>query len=713
MKKTFFAAIILSLGLAACSNKMKIKVKYPETRRDTTVADDYFGVRVADPYRWLEDDNSEETALWVKAQNEVTSAYLAKIPYRNQVRDRLAQLWNYPKVDIPAKVGGLYFFMRNDGLQNQSVLYCQDGLDGEAKVFLDPNALSEDGTVALGGISFSLDDKYMAYAVSASGSDWSEIRIREIASGADTPDVIKWVKFSGMSWDGEGFYYSRYDEPDQKSMLSAQNKFQKVFYHKMGDDQSKDRLVYEDPANPLRYFHASVSRDGRHLFIDVSQGTSGSELLYRNLSRGGSEFVTLFAGFDYDYTVVECVGDKAWIYTNDNAPNYRLMSVDLKNPSKQPSDVIAEDPDRLLDGVRSVGGCLMASYLTQAVNKVYQCDMAGNVLREVPLPSLGTAAGFGGRPEDTETFYSYSDFTIPRAIYRYDLEAGESSIFYAPEVDYDPSLYTSEQVFYPSKDGTRVSMFVVHRRDIKLDGGNPVYLYGYGGFNNSLTPGFSPAAIMFMEQGGVYVIANLRGGGEYGEKWHRGGMLENKQNVFDDFIAAAEWLINNGYTSSSKLAIAGGSNGGLLVGACMTQRPELFAAAFPAVGVMDMLRYHKFTVGWGWAVEYGSSDNEEQFEYIYKYSPLHNIKPGTCYPATLVTTADHDDRVVPAHSFKFAATLQAAQGCDNPALIRIDTKAGHGAGKPTAKRIDEAADVYSFLFWNTGAKVNFQDTAGK
>ncbi len=711
MKKLVTLAVVAGSGLmlAGCAgNSKKIKVTYPETRMDSTVVDDYHGTPVADPYRWLEDDNSAETAAWVAAQNEVTFGYLARIPYREQVKARLTELWNYPKQGAPTQVGEYYFFSYNDGLQNQSVVYRQKGLDGTPEVFLDPNKLSEDGTVALGGISFSKDDKIMGYTVSASGSDWSEIHFMDVETGAKLEDVIRWVKFSGMSWDREGFYYSRYDEPDQKSMLSAQNRNQKVCYHKMGTPQSADRLVYTDFQHPLRYFHASISDDCRYLFVEVTEGTRGSEILYKDLTKPGSAFKVMFPGFEYDYGVVECVDDKALVYTNENASNYRLVEFDLVKGG-QPVEVIAEAPDKLLQGVSSVGGYLVASYLEKAMSKVYQMDFKGQLVREVELPGMGTAGGFGGKQEATETFYSFANYLTPSAVYRYDLASGSSTQFSkTPEMAYDPALFTFEQVFYPSKDGTQVSMFVLHRKDIKFDGKNPCYLYGYGGFNSPLTPGFNPSALMFVEQGGVFVVANLRGGNEYGEKWHRDGMLDKKQNVFDDFIAAAEYLIDNKYTSSKKLAIAGGSNGGLLVGACMVQRPELVAVAFPAVGVMDMLRYHKFTVGWGWAVEYGCSEDPAQFAYLYKYSPLHNIKPGVCYPATLVTTADHDDRVVPAHSFKFAATLQAAQGCDNPCLIRIDTKAGHGAGKPTAKRIEEAADVYSFLFWNTGSKVSFK-----
>lgn len=706
------ASLIILLAASAvvfggCKSNMKIKtLPYPTARMDSVV-DDYHGVRVADPYRWLEDDNSQQTAEWVAAENAVTSDFMSQIPYREKIKTRLTQLWDYPKEGTPIEVGEYFFFFKNDGLQNQSVLYYQKSLNGAAEIFLDPNALSEDGTVALNTVTFSDDNKYMAYSISASGSDWVEIHVMDIATKTVLPDVIKWVKFSGANWgyDSKGFFYSAYGEPVKGGELSAQNQFQKVYYHKLGDAQSNDQLVYEDKEHPLRYFSAEQSHDGKYIFVFGSEGTHGTEVLIKDTATPTSKFRVLLSGFEYDYALVDCVDDKALIYTNNEAPNYRLASLDLKAPKGELKDVIAENKDNLLQGASSVGGYLIAEYLENAMSKVYQHDMNGTLVREVALPSIGSVGGFDGKKATTQTFFSLTSFTSPATIYKYELKTGAIELLRQPEVNFDPELFTTEQVFFPSKDGTEVSMFIVHRKDIKLNGENPLYLYGYGGFNISLTPSFSPSTIMLLEQGGVYVMVNLRGGGEYGEKWHKGGMLENKQNVFDDFIFAAEYLIEKGYTSEDKLAIAGGSNGGLLVGACMTQRPDLYAVAFPAVGVMDMLRYHKFTIGWGWAVEYGSSDNAEQFPYIHKYSPLHNIKKGECYPATLVTTADHDDRVVPAHSFKFAATLQAAQSCDKPVLIRIDTKAGHGAGKPTAKRIEEAADVYSFMFYNTNTKV--------
>lgn len=705
-KIILIAALCLSAGLFTnCKQGMSIKTKpYPEARTES-VSDNYFGVEVADPYRWLEDDNSAETAAWVAAENEVTQDYLSQIPYRGALRDRLTQLWDYPKYGTPVQVGGYYFYFENNGLQNQSVLYYSKGLDAPAEVFLDPNTLSADGTVALGSVSYSKDDKYMAYAVSASGSDWVEIKVMEIATRRQLPDVVKWVKFSGAAWSGDGFYYSRYDEPSDGGALSAQNRFQKVYYHKLGTDQSSDELIYEDREHPLRYFSAQVSRDDRQLFIYGSEGTSGTEVLYKDLTKPSSRFEVLFKGFENDYSVVRCKDDKAIVYTNESAPNFRLLEVDFSSASPRTKELVPQG-ESLMQGAGTPGGKLMVFYLENAYSAVKEYDRnTGAFLRDVALPGIGSVGGFSGDDDVAFTFYSFTGFTTPGEIYRYDLAENASQLYKKPEVAFDPAKFVAEQRFFESKDGTKVPMFIVHSKDLKMDGNNPLYLYGYGGFNISVTPAFSPVNILMMEQGAVYAVVNLRGGGEYGEQWHKAGMLDRKQNVFDDFIGAAEFLIAEKYTSPEKLAIAGGSNGGLLVGACMTQHPDLYAVALPAVGVMDMLRYHLFTVGWGWAVEYGRSDRQDEFEYLYRYSPLHNIHKGTCYPATMITTADHDDRVVPAHSFKFAATLQAAQSCDRPTLIRIETNAGHGAGKPTSKRIEEAADIVSFMFWNTGTKV--------
>lgn len=703
--KCYLWSVVALAGAAAlattgCNNMKQIKhLPYPETARGEVV-DNYFGTEVPDPYRWLEDDNSEATAAWVAAENAVTEDYLSQIPFRDAIRTRLTQLWNYPKEGAPAKHGDWYYYYYNDGLQNQSVLYrtAQPGQAGE--VFLDPNTLSEDGTVALAAASFSKDGRYFAYAAAASGSDWVEIRVMDTETKALTEDRINWVKFSGATWtsDSKGFYYSAYDAP-KSGVYSSQNQFQKVYYHQLGTPQSADRLVYEDKAHPLRYFSAWPSEDGKWLFIIASEGTSGTEILYRKTSE--KRFRTLLAGFAHDYAPVDCKEDNLYFVTNEGASNYALKRLSLNKPS-QIETVIPEHERNLLEGVGTAGGYLFASYLQDAQNQVAQYDYDGKLVRQIALPAIGTVGGFSGEKEDTDLYYSLSNYTAPATIYRYDIATGESTLYKAPEVAFDPSLFVTEQVFYASKDGTQVPMFITHRKDLKLNGENPCLLYGYGGFQINMTPGFNPSALMFVEQGGVYCVANLRGGSEYGEAWHKAGMLENKQNVFDDFIAAAEYLIAQKYTSSERLAINGGSNGGLLVGACEVQRPDLYAVCLPQVGVMDMLRYHKFTIGWGWAVEYGSSDNEEQFPYIYAYSPLHNIKEGVKYPATLVMTADHDDRVVPAHSFKFAATMQHCQAGEAPVLIRIESKAGHGAGKPTSKRIDEAADMYAFLFQNIG-----------
>lgn len=696
-----------TVGATGCQSAMTIKTKpYPVARMDTTVQDDYHGTVVKDPYRWLEDDNSAETAAWVKAENEVTQDYLSQIPYRNQIKDRLTQLYDYPKEGTPFRVGEYYFFYKNDGLQNQSVLYYQKGLDGQPEVFLDPNTLSENGTVALNTVTFSKDDKYAAYSVSKSGSDWVEIFVMEVATRKQLTDKIEWVKFSGASWGQDGFYYSRYDAPAPgASAYSAKNEYQKVYFHRLGTTQAEDQLVYEDTAHPLRYFSGFVSDDFRWLFIVGSEGTSGNEILYKQAADKDAPFKTLFKGFENDYAVIDCTNDKALVLTNDAAPNFRLVSVDLNAAAPVATDVIPES-ENLLQWVTTAGGAIFAGYLQDASSRVCQYATDGKLIRMIPLPGIGTAGGFEGKAEDKEVFYGFSSFNVPPTSFRLSIADGKSTMYRQTKVNFDVTAFEVEQVFYPSKDGTQIPMFLVYKKGLKKDGSNPVYLYAYGGFNISRTPGFSASNILLMEQGGIYALANIRGGGEYGEAWHRAGMLEKKQNVFDDFIAAAEYLIAEKYTSPKKLAIAGGSNGGLLVGACLTQRPDLYCATFPMVGVLDMLRYHRFTIGWGWVVEYGSADNAADFPYLYKYSPLHNIKPGTCYPPTMIMTADHDDRVVPAHSFKFGATLQAAQTadkrCDNPILLRVESDAGHGAGKPISKSIQEQADIWSFFLWNAG-----------
>ncbi|MDE7123281.1 MAG: prolyl oligopeptidase family serine peptidase, partial [Alistipes sp.] len=611
MKKSCIrgAALFVAAATLASCNRMKTinHLPYPETARGD-VAENYFGTEVADPYRWLEDDNSAETAAWVAAQNAVTQDYLSQIPFRGAIRERLTELWNYAKESAPSKHGDWYYYSYNDGLQNQSVIYRTATPGERGEVFLDPNTLSQEGTVALSEMSFSKDGRYFAYAVAASGSDWVEIRVMDTETRELTSDRIEWVKFSGAVWapDSKGFYYSAYDAP-KGSVLSEQNQFQKVYYHRLGDAQSADRLIYEDREHPLRYFAAWPSDDGKWLFVTGSEGTSGTEILYKKVS--DPAFRVLLPGFDADYDLVECKDDELYYRTNRDASNYALRAVSLVAPQKVRT-VIAENGRNLLDGVGSAGGYLFASYLEDAQSKIYQYGFDGALVREVELPAIGSVGGFAGKDDDKELYYTLTNYTAPATIYRYDIASGRSTLYKAPEVDFDPSMFVTEQIFYASKDGTRVPMFVSHRKDIVLDGSNPCYLYAYGGFQINLTPGFNPSAILFMEQGGVHVVANLRGGSEYGEAWHKGGMLANKQNVFDDFIAAAEWLVDNKYTSPSKLAIAGGSNGGLLIGACEVQRPDLYAVCLPAVGVMDMLRYHKFTIGWGWAVEYGSSDDE-------------------------------------------------------------------------------------------------------
>lgn len=689
---------LLSVLLAACT-KPKPTVTYPKTATVEHV-DTLHGVAVADPYRWLEVDTAADVKAWVTEQNKVTFDYLDTIPYRAAIKARLTELYNYPRTGAPIKAGPYYLFPKNNGLQNQSVWYIQQGLKGTPEVWLDPNTLSTDGTVTVNPVGLSKDEKYMAVARNASGSDWQQLRVIEIATKKELPDVLDWVKFSGAAWTKDGFYYARYDAPAKGLELSGANQNQKVYFHKLGTPQSADQLVFSDPANPNRYVGMDVTEDGRWEVLYIYAGTKGSEVRVRKA--GTKSFTTLLPGFDYDHSVIDNEGDRLLVYTNQGAKNYRLVSIDPAKPdAKNWTDVIAEQPE-VLEGVTTAGGKLFAGYLKDVKSVWKQLDRSGKVEREIVLPSLGTAGGFGGKKDATEVFYSFTSFTYPSTPFRYDIATGASTAFAKNEAKFNPDDYETKQVFFKSKDGTQVPMFIVHKKGLALDGQRPTLLYGYGGFNISLSPSFSAARIALLEQGGVFVQANIRGGGEYGEKWHEGGMLGQKQNVFDDFIGAAEYLIAEKYTSSKRLAIQGGSNGGLLVGAVMTQRPELFGVAFPAVGVMDMLRFQKFTAGFGWVVEYGSADSADkaQFDWLYKYSPYHNLKAGTSYPATLVTTADHDDRVVPAHSFKFAARLQASQAGPAPTLIRIDVKAGHGAGKPISKTIDEVTDIYSFMLYN-------------
>lgn len=693
--------------LPSCAEKSDmdfplIPVSYPETRTENIV-DQYFGVDVEDPYRWLEIDTAAEVEAWVKAQNEVTFGYLDQIPFRATLRARYEELYNFPKVSAPRKAGDYYFFSKNDGLQNQAVIYYQKGLDGTPEVFLDPNTLSKEGTSAVSLIGFSPDNRYVAYNRSDAGSDWGEIRIMEVATRRELEDRLRWVKFSTAEWTDEGFYYSRMPEPLPGMELSAANQFHSVYFHRLGEPQEADKLVYRNEKAPLMYHWTAITEDRQYLFLYAATGTDGFETYFKDLGKPNTPFVPLSRGFDQKNTLVDHVDGQFLILTNREAPNYRLVRVDPARP-EQFVDVIPHK-EHLLTGVSTGGGKLFADYLENATTHIYRYEVDGSNELAIQLPGLGSAGGFSGKKEDTELFYTFTSFTDPGTIFQYDISSGESKVFYRSELKFNPDDYEAQQVFYKSKDGTPVSMFIVHKKGLAKNGLNPTYLYAYGGFNVSLTPSFSVSRILLLENGGIFAMPNLRGGGEYGEEWHKAGMLLKKQNVFDDMIAAAEYLIAEGYTGKEKLAIAGGSNGGLLVGACVNQRPDLFQVAFPAVGVMDMLRYHTFTVGWGWVPEYGSSEDSVHFPNLLAYSPYHNIKPGVRYPSTMVTTADHDDRVVPAHSFKYAARLQAAHAGDNPVLIRIETSAGHGAGKPTSKIIDEQADIWSFFFYNTRTSI--------
>jgi len=686
-----------TISLAGCATTARLD--YPITHKSDQV-DDYHGLKIADPYRWLEDDNSAETKAWVEAQNKVTFGYLEKIPQRAAIKTRLTELWNYERYGVPFKQGGRYFLTKNDGLQNQSVLYTLPALADAPKLLLDPNKLSKDGTIALKSYDITDEGNIMAYSLSAAGSDWEEIRVRDVESVSDREDLIKWVKFSGISWtkDERGFFYSRYDEPTEETKLTKANYFHKLFFHHLGTPQPEDKLIYHRPDHKDWNFGGQVTDDGRYLIITASQGTDPkNRLLYQDLQKPDSSVVELLMDFDADYAFIDNDGPVFWFKTDLNAPRHRVIAIDVTKLERANWKEIIPEATETLVGVSTVNNQFICEYLKDAHSQVKIFGLDGKFVREVALPGIGTAGGFGGKRSDVETFYSFTSYTTPATIFRLDLKTGTSTVFRAPKMKFNPAGYETKQIFYASKDGTRVPMFVSHKKGVKLDGNNPTLLYGYGGFNINITPSFSVATLAWMEMGGVFAVPNLRGGGEYGEQWHQAGTKLRKQNVFDDFIAAAEWLIANKYTSSKRLAIEGRSNGGLLIGACMTQRPDLFAATLPGVGVMDMLRFHKFTIGWAWTSDYGSADNAEEFAAIRAYSPLHNLKCGAHYPSTLITTADHDDRVVPAHSFKFAAALQAAQSGHAPSLIRIDVKAGHGAGKPTAKLIEEAADKWAFL----------------
>ncbi|RQH21090.1 S9 family peptidase [Okeania hirsuta] len=688
----------------------KEPLTYPITHK-TDIVENYHGVEVADPYRWLEDPNSEETQEWVKSQNEITFNYLAEISEGENIKKRLTKIWDYEKYSVPFKQGDRYFYYKNDGLQNQSILYTLPTLDAEPKVLIDPNKLSEDGTVALSGIAISKDGKLIAYGISKSGSDWQEWRIKNIETGEDLPDVLQWIKFNVPAWknDNQGLFYSRYEQPQARE-LEETNYVQKIYYHRLGTPQSDDVLIYEKPERKEWSFNCYVTEDSKYLVITVWQSTDRKNLVfYQDLTIEDAPIVELISEFEAEYRLIDNDDNIFWFVTDFDAPKRRVIAIDINN-SPSPSLVTGENKDKwqeiipettdTLRGVGTLNNQFVAFYLKDAHTQVKIFNLDGSPVRNVDLPGIGSVGGFYGKRHDTTTFYSYVSFTTPSTIYQYDMVSGESKIYRQPTVDFNPDEFETKQIFYSSKDGTRIPMFITHKKGVKLDGNNPTILYGYGGFSISLTPNFSISRLVWLEMGGVYAVANIRGGGEYGEEWHKAGIKQQKQNVFDDFISAAEWLIENKWTSSKKLAITGASNGGLLVGACMIQRPELFGAALPAVGVMDMLRFHKFTIGWAWVADFGSPDNPEEFKALYAYSPLHNLKPEISYPATLVTTADHDDRVVPAHSFKFISALQAAHVGDNPVLIRIETKAGHGAGKPTTKIIEEITDEFAFLLRN-------------
>lgn len=706
MRTLLLAGIALSLVACQNNNKKNQKLKYPETKTVDTITN-YFGTNVKDPYRWLEDDRSAETESWVEAQNEVTFGYLDQIPYRDSLKQQLTDVWNYEKIGAPFKRGDYTYFYKNDGLQDQSVLYrYKTGNSPEqVEVFLDPNTFSEDGTTSLGSLSFSEDGKTLAYSISEGGSDWRKIIIIDALTKKQTEDTLVDVKFSGISWKAnDGFFYSSYDKP-KGSELSAKTDQHKLYYHQLNTAQATDEVIYGNTkAEKHRYVSGSVTDDNRYLVVSASKSTSGNRLMIKDLTQADAPFIDVVSSYEQDAYVIDNEDDKLFIVTNLDAPNKRIVSTNAADPSpKNWVDVIPETEHVL--SASTGGGYLFAEYMVDAVSTVKQFTYEGELVRDVKLPGVGSIGGFGTKKEEKELYYSFTNYTTPGSIYKYEIESGESELYQKPNIDFNSDNFVSRQVFYKSKDGTKIPMIITHKKGLQLDGTNPTMLYGYGGFNISLTPSFSTANTVWLENGGVYAVANLRGGGEYGKEWHDAGTKLNKQNVFDDFIAAAEYLIAEKYTSTDKLAIRGGSNGGLLVGATMTQRPDLVQVALPAVGVLDMLRYHTFTSGAGWAYDYGTAeDGQEMFQYLYNYSPVHNVKTDTEYPATLVTTGDHDDRVVPAHSFKFAAELQAKQAGDNPVLIRVETNAGHGAGKPTAMIIQEYADIFAFTFYNMGIK---------
>lgn len=704
MKIVFIITIFMLLN-ESINVQSQVRLNYPETKKVDQV-DDYFGNKIADPYRWLENTESKEVKEWIEKENKVTFSYLEKIPYRNKIKERLTEIWNYPKYTQPFKAGNNYFFFKNDGLQNQDVLYLQKDLNAEPEVFLDPNTFSNDGTIALIGVFDSKDGKYLAYSISKSGSDWQEFYVIEIESRKKLNDHIKWSKFSGASWYKDGFFYGKYDEPENENEYTAKNEYQKIYYHKLGTAQSEDKLIYEDKTNPKRSHYIWVPEDEKFLFLYIDEtGKKGNYFYFRKSDDENSPWIPIVEDFDNHYWAVDNITNRLFLMTDKDAPKYKLVEIDLEDLKSPWKEILPEQKDMVLNSVNYVDGKLVTRYMKDAAERVYIYDMSGKYLNEVQLPALGSVWGFEGKHKETKVFYTFSSFTYPSMTYLYDAENNSSTLFRKSELKFNPEDYETKQVFYSSKDGTKVPMFIVYKKGLELNGKNPAYLYSYGGFNNSLTPYFSIVRLILLENGGIFAMPNIRGGGEYGEEWHKAGMLDKKQNVFDDFIAAAEYLIKEGYTSSEMLACAGGSNGGLLVGAVINQRPDLFKVALPAVGVMDMLRYQKFTIGSAWISEYGSSDAEEKFNYLVKYSPLHNINEGLNYPAVLVTTADHDDRVVPLHSFKYIAELQEKYKGTNAVLIRVETKAGHGMGKPTDKLIEEWTDVWAFMFYNMGIQI--------
>lgn len=701
-KRLIILAVTIPMLFYACQ---KNRIQYPETKR-VDVVDNYFGTKVADPYRWLEDENSPEVAEWVSKQNELTSSYLGKIPFREKIRERLTGIWNYTTMGVPFKEGGRYFYFKKDGLQNQSVLYVMETIDSEPRVLLDPNTFSTDGTIALSEVSPSRDGKYLAYAVNDGGSDWQKIKVIALPEGKELKDEISWVKFSSIAWYANGFFYSRYDEPKKGEELSTLNQYHKVYYHTIGTDSNEDKLIFANSQHPLRNYSAQTTENEKYLIIYETESTYGNSIYIKNLTDKRWEFSQLTTGFEYEYYVLENVDDNLYVLTNYRAPKYKLIKINVNSMDiGNWKDILPERKD-VLTSCQLVGGKILANYVVDAKSKAEVYTINGEKTDEIHLPTIGTISGFSGSYSDTLAFYNFSSFTVPPAVYKFNVAKNESTEFFKPDINFNFDDYETKQVFYTSKDGTIVPMFIVHKKGIKLDGSNPTLLYGYGGFNISMMPGFSTSRLFWLENGGVFALANIRGGGEYGENWYRAGTKLNKQNVFDDFIAAAEYLIKEKYTSPKKLAIQGGSNGGLLIGAVINQRPDLFKVAIPEVGVMDMLRFHKFTIGWAWVNDYGSSEDSIQFQNLYSYSPLHNIKPNTKYPAILVTTADHDDRVVPAHSFKYIATMQEKNpNPQNPALIRIQTRAGHGAGTPTSLIIDEYTDIYAFILYNLGLSI--------